>query len=109
MKTKKTFVYILSLILIVFGIAGSAFSIVFMQKVSQFTGNVKQIETINTSLKGGFDSITTITKNTTAATANMTESIKSARLSLEAASDTAASSSEAIYSIAKLTDFDISW
>jgi len=107
MKAKKTFVYILSLILIVFGIAGSAFSIVFMQKVSQFTGNVKQIETINTSLKSGFESITTITKNTGTATANMAESIKSARLSLEAASGTAASSADAIYSIAKITNFDI--
>jgi len=107
MKARKTFIYILSLILIVFGIAGSALSIVFMQKVNLFTGNVKQIETINTSLKSGFESITTITKNTGVATANMADSIKSARLSLEAASGTAASSSEAIYSIAKLTNFDI--
>jgi hypothetical protein len=107
MNSKRVFVNILSLILIVFGIAGSAFSIVFMQKVNQFTGNVKQIETINTSLKSGFESITTITKNTGIATANMAESIKSARLSLEAASGTAASSADAIYSIAKITDFDI--
>jgi hypothetical protein len=49
MNGKRVFVNVLSLILIVFGIAGSAFSVVFMQKVSQFTGNVKQIETINTS------------------------------------------------------------
>lgn len=107
MSARRTFVNILSLILIVFGIAGSAFSVVFMQKVNQFTGNVKQIETINTSLKSSFDSITTITKNTGIATANMAESIKSARLSLEAAARTAASSSDAIYSIAKITDFNI--
>jgi hypothetical protein len=37
----------------------------------------------------------------------MADSIKSARLSLEAASGTAASSADAIYSISKLTDFDI--
>jgi predicted PurR-regulated permease PerM len=107
MKARKVFVYVLSLVLIVFGIAGSAFSIVFMQKITQFTGNVKQIETINTSLKSGFESITTITKNTGIATVNMAESIKSARLSLEAASGTASSSADAIYSIAKITDFDI--
>ena len=53
MGAKKVFVYFLSLILIVFGIAGSIFSIVFMQKVNLFTGNVKQIETMNTSLKSG--------------------------------------------------------
>lgn len=107
MNGKRIFVNILSLVLIVFGIAGSAFSIIFMQKVTQFTGNVKQIETINTSLKSGFESITTITKNTGIATANMAESIKSARLSLEAAAGTSDSSADAIYSIAKITDFDI--
>ncbi len=107
MKARKVFVYVLSLVLIVFGIAGSAFSVVFMQKISQFTGNVKQIETINTSLKSGFESITTITKNTGIATTNMAESIKSARLSLEAAAGTSASSADAIYSIAKITNFDI--
>jgi hypothetical protein len=107
MGAKKVFVYFLSLILIVFGIAGSIFSIVFMQKANLFTGNVKQIETMNTSLKSGFESITAIAKNTGAATENMVTSIKNARLSLVAASETAASSAEAIHSIAKLTDFDI--
>ena len=107
MGAKKVFVYFISLILIVFGIAGSIFSIVFMQKVNLFTGNVKQIETMNTSLKSGFESITAIAKNTGAATENMVTSIKNARLSLVAASETAASSAEAIHSIAKLTDFDI--
>ncbi|HEX7560667.1 MAG TPA: hypothetical protein VF347_00580 [Candidatus Humimicrobiaceae bacterium] len=107
MNGKRVFVNILSLILIVFGIAGSVFSIVFMKKINLFTGNVKQIENINTSLKSGFESITVIAKNTGAATENMAASIKSARLSLEAASGTAASSAEAIYSISKLTDFNI--
>ena len=107
MGAKKVFVYFLSLILIVFGIAGSIFSIVFMQKANLFTGNVKQIETMNTSLKSGFESITAIAKNTGTATENMVTSIKNARLSLVAASETAASSAEAIHSIAKLTDFDI--
>lgn len=107
MGARKAFVYILSLILIVFGIAGSAFSIVFMQKVNLFTGSVKQIGTMNTSLKSGFESITAIAKNTSTATENMVASIKNARLSLVAASETAASSAEAIHSIAKLTDFDI--
>jgi len=107
MNGKRVFVNILSLILIVFGIAGSAFSIVFMQKVNLFTGNVKQIETMNTSLKSGFESITAIAKNTGTATENMVTSIKNARLSLVAASETAASSAEAIHSIAKLTDFDV--
>ena len=78
-----------------------------MKKINLFTGNVKQIENINTSLKSGFESITVIAKNTGIATDNMAESIKSARLSLEAASGTAASSADAIYSISKLTDFDI--
>jgi hypothetical protein len=107
MNGKRVFVNILSLILIVFGIAGSVFSIVFMKKINLFTGNVKQIENINTSLKSGFESITIIAKNTGTATENMAASIKSARLSLEAASGTAASSADAIYSISKLTDFDI--
>jgi hypothetical protein len=107
MNGKRVFVNILSLILIIFGIAGSVFSIVFMKKINLFTGDVKQIENINTSLKSGFESITVIAKNTGTATANMAESIKSARLSLEAASGTAASSADAIYSIAKITDFDI--
>jgi hypothetical protein len=107
MNGKRVFVNILSLILIVFGIAGSVFSIVFMKKINLFTGNVKQIENINTSLKSGFESITVIAKNTGTATDNMAASIKSARLSLEAASGTAASSADAIYSISKLTDFDI--
>ena len=107
MNGKRVFVNILSLILIVFGIAGSVFSIVFMKKINLFTGNVKQIENINTSLKSGFESITVIAKNTGAATENMAASIKSARLSLEAASGTAASSADAIYSISKLTDFNI--
>jgi hypothetical protein len=107
MNGKRVFVNILSLILIVFGIAGSVFSIVFMKKINLFTGNVKQIENINTSLKSGFESITVIAKNTGTATENMAASIKSARLSLEAASGTAASSADAIYSISKLTDFDI--
>jgi hypothetical protein len=107
MNGKRVFVNILSLILIIFGIAGSVFSIVFMKKINLFTGDVKQIENINTSLKSGFESITVIAKNTSTATANMAESIKSARLSLEAASGTAASSADAIYSIAKITDFDI--
>lgn len=107
MNGKRVFVNILSLILIVFGIAGSVFSIVFMKKINLFTGNVKQIENINTSLKSGFESITVIAKNTGAATENMAASIKSARLSLEAASGTAASSADAIYSISKLTNFDI--
>lgn len=78
-----------------------------MKKINLFTGDVKQIENVNTSLKSGFDSITVIAKNTGIATTNMAESIKSARLSLEAASETAASSAEAIYSIAKITNFDI--
>jgi len=107
MNGKRVFVNILSLILIIFGIAGSVFSIVFMKKINLFTGNVKQIENINTSLKSGFESITVIAKNTGTATDNMAASIKSARLSLEAASGTAASSADAIYSISKLTDFDI--
>ncbi len=107
MNGKRVFVNILSLILIVFGIAGSVFSIVFMKKINLFTGNIKQIENINTSLKSGFESITVIAKNTGAATENMAASIKSARLSLEAASGTAASSADAIYSISKLTNFDI--
>jgi hypothetical protein len=107
MNGKRVFVNILSLILIVFGIAGSVFSIVFMKKINLFTGNVKQIENINTSLKSGFESITVIAKNTGTATENMAASIKSARLSLEAASGTAASSADAIYSISKLTDFNI--
>jgi len=107
MKGKRVFVNILALILIVFGIAGSVFSIVFMKRINLFTGNVKQIENINTSLKSGFESITVIAKNTGTATENMAASIKSARLSLEAASGTAASSADAIYSISKLTDFDI--
>jgi hypothetical protein len=107
MSGKRVFVNILSLILIIFGVAGSVFSIVFMKKINLFTGNVKQIENINTSLKSGFESITVIAKNTGTATDNMAASIKSARLSLEAASGTAASSAEAIYSISKLTDFDI--
>jgi len=107
MNGKRVFVNILSLILIVFGIAGSVFSIFFMQKVNLFTGNVKQIETMNTSLKSGFESITAIAKNTSTATENMAASIKNARLSLVAASETAASSAEAIHSIAKLTDFDV--
>ncbi len=107
MNGKRVFVNILSLILIVFGIAGSVFSIVFMKKINLFTGNVKQIENINTSLKSGFESITVIAKNTGNATENMAASIKSARLSLEAASGTAASSADAIYSISKLTDFNI--
>jgi hypothetical protein len=107
MNGKRVFVNILSLILIIFGIAGSIFSIVFMKKINLFTGDVKQIENINTSLKSGFESITVIAKNTSTATANMAESIKSARLSLEAASGTAASSADAIYSISKLIDFDI--
>jgi hypothetical protein len=107
MNGKRLFVNILSLILIIFGIAGSVFSIIFMKKINLFTGNVKQIENINTSLKSGFESITVIAKNTGTATDNMAASIKSARLSLEAASGTAASSADAIYSISKLTDFDI--
>jgi len=107
MNGKRVFVNILSLILIVFGIAGSVFSIVFMKKINLFTSNVKQIENINTSLKSGFESITVIAKNTGTATENMAASIKSARLSLEAASGTAASSADAIYSISKLTDFNI--
>jgi hypothetical protein len=107
MKGKKLIVFILSIILIVFGIAGCTISLVFMNKINLFTGKIKQIDNINSSVKGGFESITAIAQNTSVATENMAASIKSARESLLAASKTADTSAEAIYSIAELTDFDI--
>jgi len=107
MGKKRIIVFIISIILILFGLSGTALSTFFILKANEFVGNLKQIENINTSIKGGFESITNIASNTHIATVNIASSIKNARESLIYASDTSKNSAEAVYSIADLTGFDI--
>ncbi|MBM3707381.1 MAG: hypothetical protein FJW69_03420 [Actinobacteria bacterium] len=107
MDKKRIIVFIISIILILFGLSGTALSTFFITKANEFVGNLKQIESINTSIKGGFESITNIASDTHIATVNIASSIKNARQSLQYAADTSKESASAVYSIADLTGFDI--
>jgi hypothetical protein len=107
MGKKRIIVYLISIILILFGLSGAVLSTVFILRANEFVRNIKQIENINTSVKGGFESITTIAKDTHITTVNIAASIKNAKESLLFASDASKESAEAVYSIADLTDFDV--
>lgn len=107
MGKKRIIIFIISIILIFFGLSGTILTTFFIVRANEFVGNIKQIENINTSIKGGFESITTIAQYTHTTTINIASSIKNARQSLMYASDASKESAEAVYSIADLTDFDI--
>lgn len=107
MFKKKLLVYLFAIILIFFGLAGILTSIIFAGKVKEFSASIKDIENINTSVSLSFEAITSVVKNTQTATENIAESINNAKDSLVSASKTASTSSEAVYSIAEITNFDI--
>ena len=98
---------IISVLLIVFGISGIVFSFVFIPKLSPFSVSNEAFNTLSVSITEGFGSISTAMENASIATANIAESVTSAKDSLETASQVTDETAKAFTEMSKLVDFDV--
>ena len=104
---RRLILYIISVLLIAFGILGIVFSFVFIPKLSPVNLSNETLNTLTVSITEGFDSISLAMKNAAVATSDIAESVTSAKDSLETASVVTNDTSKAFNEMSKLVDFDI--
>jgi len=104
---KRLILYIISVLLIAFGILGIVFSLVFVPKLSPINLSNETLNTLTVSISEGFDSISTAMKNASVATEDIAGSVITAKDSLETASIVTDDTSKAFKEMSKLVDFDI--
>ncbi len=104
---KRLILYIISVLLIAFGILGIVFSLVFVPKLSPINLSNDTLNTLTVSITEGFDSISIAMKNASVATADIAGSVTTAKDSLETASIVTDDTSKAFREMSKLVDFNV--
>jgi len=104
---RKLIINIISIFLIIFGIAGIIFSFVFIPKLSPVNFDNQTLGNLNISISEGFDSITSAMNNASTAAIGISGSIESAKDSLETAAQVTEETSKAFSEMSKLVDFEI--
>jgi len=104
---RRLIINVISVFLILFGIAGIIFSFVFIPKLSPVNFNNETIGSLNISISEGFDSITSAMNNASTAAVGISDSIESAKDSLETAAQVTEETSKAFNEMSKLVEFEI--
>lgn len=103
----KLIINVISIFLIIFGIAGIIFSFIFIPKLSPVNLNNETIDSLNVSISEGFDSITSAMNNASTTAIGISGSIETAKDSLETAAQVTEETSKAFNEMSKLVDFEI--
>lgn len=104
---RKLIINIISGFMIIFGIAGIIFSLMFIPKASSLSLGSETINNLNISISEGFDSITSAMNNASTAAIGISGSIETAKDSLGTAAQVTEETSKAFNEMSKLVDFEI--
>ena len=104
---RKLIINVISVFLILFGIAGIIFSFMLIPRLSPINLDNETMSNLNISINEGFDSITSAMDNASVTAIGISGSIGTAKDSLATAAQVTDETSKAFSEMSKLVDFEI--